>query len=223
MTGAPDRPRITDIGADYVLGVAPDELEAEVVGSCSSLLDLGCGRASPVGAFSRKLEHCVGVDLFEPYLQESVAAGIHSDYRCLDVMQIGQHFEEDAFDCVVALDLIEHLPKEAGLDLLQAMEKVARKKVIVFTPNGFVPQRPYDGNPFQEHLSGWSVDEMRSRGYRVLGIHGWKPLRGELGAARGRPRPLWELIALWSQPLVLHRPAQAFHLLCVKDLPLQRP
>ena len=49
------------------------------------------------------------------------------------------------------------------------MEKVARKKVIVFTPNGFVPQRPYDGNPFQEHLSGWSVDEI----HELTGIDPW--------------------------------------------------
>lgn len=194
------------------------ELEREIVGRCESVLDLGCGRASPIGHFSTRLTRCVGVDAFEPYLQESVEAGIHSDYRCLDVMQIDRNFEPASFDCVVALDLIEHLTKQDGVALLDKMERIASRKVVVFTPNGFVPQQSYDGNALQQHLSGWEVDEMRQRGYRVLGVHGWKPLRGELGRAKWPPRRLWELIALWTQPLVRDRPDHAFHLLCIKDL-----
>jgi hypothetical protein len=193
------------------------ELESEIVGHCDSLLDLGCGRSSPVGSFSHRLGRCVGIDAFEPYLRESVAAGIHSDYCCLDVMQIEQHFGPESFDCVVALDLVEHLPKADGEELLGIMERTAARKVVVFTPNGFQPQQPYDDNPLQQHLSGWKVDEMRHRGYRVIGLHGWKPLRGERGIARGHPRRIWETVALWTQPFVREHPAHAFHLLCVKD------
>jgi SAM-dependent methyltransferase len=199
------------------------ELEREIVGSCTSLLDLGCGRASPIGHFATRLTRCVGVDAFEPYLRESVEAGIHSDYRCLDVMEIDRNFAPASFDCVVALDLIEHLPRPAGLELLDMMERIASRKVIVFTPNGFVPQESYDGNEWQRHLSGWTAEEMEQRGYRVLGLHGWKPLRGELGQARWQPRRLWEMVALWTQPLVRQRPRQAFHLLCIKDLPAPAP
>lgn len=194
------------------------ELESEIVGRCETLLDLGCGRSSPIGQISAKPPHCVGVDLFEPYLRDSVAAGIHTDYLCLDVMEIERHVGPSSFDCVVALDLIEHLPEVRGFRLLELMERVARRKVIVFTPNGFVSQAPYDGNPFQEHLSGWTVDTMLGLGYRVIGLHGWKPLRRELGVARLRPRAVGELLALWSQPFVRQRPEHAFHLLCVKDL-----
>ena len=194
------------------------ELERELVGSCETVLDLGCGRASPLGHFSRGFRRCVGVDLFEPYLQESVAAGIHTAYECIDVMDIARHFEPREFDCVVALDLIEHLPKDTGLELLRMMETIAARKVVVFTPNGFVPQQAYDGNPWQEHRSGWDVSEMESRGYRIVGLHGWKRLRGELGRARLRPARLWELVALWTQPAVRRHPRNAFHLLCVKDV-----
>lgn len=194
------------------------ELEREIVGSCDSLLDLGCGHSSPVRSFSHRLRRCVGVDLFEPYLKRSVAAGIHSEYRCLDVLTVGEHFEPESFDCIIALDLLEHLPREKGLELLRAMERLAARKVVVFTPNGFVPQAPYDENPFQEHLSGWSVEEMRDRGYRVRGLYGWKPLRGERGEPKWRPRRLWDTVALLTQPLVREHPEQAFHLLCIKDV-----
>lgn len=197
------------------------ELGREIGDDCRSLLDLGCGRSSPVGQISSRIERCVGVDAFEPYLQQSVAAGIHTDYRCTDVMRIDEHFPPGSFDCVVALDLIEHLPKASGMELLHRMETIAARKVIVFTPNGFVPQAPYDDNPFQEHLSGWEVDELSARGYRILGLHGWRPLRGELGVARWKPRRLWELVALWTQPLVRQHPTSAFHLLCIKDIQAQ--
>jgi hypothetical protein len=199
------------------------ELEAEISGSCRTLLDLGCGYDSPIRRASPRLERSVGVDLFEPYLQRSVAAGIHTEYRCMNVMDVGAGFAPGSFDCVVALDLIEHLSREEGFRLLQLMETLATRKVIVFTPNGFVPQDAIDGNPFQRHRSGWTVGDMRERGYRVRGIYGWKPLRGERAEPRWRPRRLWGTLALWTQPLVRNRPEHAFHLLCVKDLPGSSP
>ena len=193
-------------------------LEHEVVGSCSTLLDVGCGFDSPIRRFAQRLDHTVGVDAFAPYLAQSRASAIHSEYHQADALEMESTFGPRSFDCVVAIDLIEHLEKAQGERLLKAMERVARRKVIVFTPNGFVPQAAYDGNPFQSHRSGWTFEEMRDRGYRMWGVHGWKPLRGERSEPRWRPRVLWATLALWTQPLVERRPKHAFHLLCVKDL-----
>jgi hypothetical protein len=196
----------------------PRLLEREILDDCSSLLDIGCGHASPVRRFSGRLERTAGVDLFEPYLERSRAAGIHSEYHRIGALEIESRFGPASFDCVVALDLIEHLEKADGLRLLEAMERVARRRVIVFTPNGFVPQAGYDDNPYQAHRSGWTVNEMRGLGYRSWGVNGWKALRGERAEPRWRPRRLWGTLALWTQPLVERRPERAFHLLCVKDL-----
>lgn len=193
-------------------------LAREVVGSCDSLLDVGCGRQSPVKEFSRGLSRVVGVDRHVPYLEESRANGFHHDYRQGDVLEIGGLFEPGSFDCVVALDLIEHLPKEEGLRLIPMMERIARKKVIIFTPNGFLEQRAYDDNSLQEHLSGWTPAEMRALGYRVIGVNGWRPLRGERGLIRWRPEWLWRKVALASQLVTETRPESAFQMLCVKDL-----
>ena len=101
---------------------------------------------------------------------------------------------------------------------MAAMEAVARRRVIVFTPNGFLPQDAFDGNPYQVHRSGWTVQEMRSRGYEVRGIHGWRPLRGERAAVRWPPRPFWGRLSLHTQRLFLERPHHAFQLLCTKDV-----
>jgi hypothetical protein len=194
------------------------ELEREVVGSCATLLDIGCGHDSPIKRFAHRLERTVGIDQFEGYLERSRETAIHSEYRQVDALEIETVFGPRSFDCVVALDLIEHLEKPQGFRLLEAMERVARKKVIVFTPSGFLPQGEYDGNPWQAHRSGWDPQEMRDRGYRVRGMYGWKPLRGELGAPRWKPVSLWGAIALWTQPLVERYPEHAFEMLCVKDI-----
>ena len=194
-------------------------LEREVIGSCATLLDLGCGSNSPVRKFSRRLHHTVGVDGFELAVKESEKARIHNAYRTMDVMNIGKHFQPDSFDCVLAFDLIEHLAKEDGLELLAMMEQIASKKVIVYTPNGFLPQHEIDSNRYQVHLSGWEVAEMHARGYRVIGINGWKPLRGERARISWRPTYLWSRISLLSQIVTTRYPRIAFQMLCIKDLP----
>lgn len=195
------------------------ELEHEIVGSCETLLDVGCGGASPIAAFSGKLRRAVGVDAFEPYLEQSRRAGIYHDYQLMEAMDIGVHFEERSFDVVVLSDVVEHGSKEDGGKLIAAAERIARKKVLIFTPNGFLPQAEIHGNAYQRHLSGWSVKEMRERGYRVIGINGWKPLRTEFARIAWWPGFFWARVSLLTQPLVRCHPDHAFQILCIKDIP----
>ncbi|MES2766755.1 MAG: methyltransferase domain-containing protein [Bacteroidota bacterium] len=196
----------------------PDLLEKEIIGSCETLLDVGCGSDSPIAQFSKKLRHSVGIDGFQPSIDKSRAKGIHSDYQLGNVLKTGEIFPPKSFDCVVALDLVEHLEKADGLKLIADMEKIARKKVIIFTPTGFQEQRAYDGNEYQIHRSGWEVEEMQKMGYRVLGINGWKPLRGERAEMNFKPKKLWYLISLLTQPFTENSAKQAYQMLCIKDL-----
>ena len=198
-------------------GQYTDVLGSELRG-LDSLLDVGCGSDSPVKHFSNGIERYVGVDAFQPSIDSSEAKHIHDEYHRLDVLEIGRVFPNRSFDGVVALDLIEHLSKPQGLALIEMMERIARKKVIIFTPNGFLEQREHDGNKLQVHRSGWTVEEMRSLGYRVIGVNGWKPIRGESANIKWWPGTFWMRISLLSQPFTRNRPRSAFALLCVKDL-----
>ena len=114
------------------------EIEKELDG-CTSFLDIGCGTNTPIRKYSKKY-YSVGVDGFEPSIEESKKKGLHTEYCIMDILDIDKKFKEKAFDCVVALDLIEHLEKKVGVKLIEVMEKIAKKKVIIFTPNGFLPQ-----------------------------------------------------------------------------------
>jgi hypothetical protein len=198
-------------------GVVIDVLE-RAVGDADSLLDVGCGNNSPVGRFSRRPRFSVGVDLYEPWLEESRRKGIHDEYVRANVLDIGRLFGPGRFEVVLACDLLEHLEPDDAARLLGLMETIASKRVVVLTPNGFVPQGETWGNPLQVHRSGWTVDTFHARGYDVGGLNGVRWTRGERGEARVRPRRVGERIATLSQPVAGRYPGLAFHLLATKHL-----
>ena len=183
---------------------------------CDSLLDVGCGENSPIGKFATEIRYRVGVDTHLPSIERSRGAGIHSEYVVASVLDIGAKFPARSFDCVTLLEVIEHLPRADGEKLLQQCEKIARVKVVVSTPNGFVFQAPTPDNPFQEHVSGWTVEDFRGRGYEVIGVAGWKQLRGPLMRPRWRPHAVFGRLSLATDAWFEKRPGQAFQLLCVK-------
>ena len=113
---------------------------------------------------------------------------------------------------------ISAMKKKDGRRLMENMEKSARK-VIIFTPNGYVPQAEeyVKENPFQAHLSGWTVIEFKKKGYQVRGINGLKWLRKENAKVRGRPKLLWIALAEITQWITARVPRLAFQLLAVKE------
>lgn len=182
-----------------------------------SFLDVGCGINTPIQNYSKQY-YSVGVDAFEPSIEDSRKKGPHTEYKLMDVLSIGEKFKENSFDCVVALDLIEHLEKDEGARLIKMMEKIAKKKVIIFTPNAFLPQKQHSGNPLQIHKSGWEAKEMMAYGYKVIGINGYKHLKGEMAEIKWHPTFIWNIISNITQIFVKNRPSKAFQLLCTKIL-----
>jgi GT2 family glycosyltransferase len=181
---------------------------------CNTVLDLGCGYLSPINRYN--LLFSVGVELYEPYLQESSRKRVHDQYIKADVRII--EFKPKSFDAVIALDLLEHLTKQEGADLLHRMEMWARKKVIVFTPNGYIRQGEYDNNPLQEHKASWDTGELRNAGFQVKGILGWKALRGNKARIKYKPVFLWTRISDLTQKITYRWPTLAFHLFAVKQI-----
>jgi hypothetical protein len=194
------------------------ELEWALRGPFTTLLDVGCGPRSPLAAVPHSIARTVGAEIYEPALRESARQGIHSEYVLMDVKEILQSYGCSSFDVVLASDVIEHFERGEADSLIRAMEHVARKRVIIMTPNGFQAQGAREGNPFQVHRSGWTVGDMRARGYSsIVGINGWRPLRGETTAIRWRPHLLWDTVSLLSQTVVRKRPVWAYQIMCVKD------
>jgi len=182
---------------------------------CYSILELGCGNNSPLKTLNKR-HYLVGVDLHEPYLKESKKIGIHNKYIKADIRKI--NFRKNSFDAVVLLDVIEHLTKEEGTSLIRKMEKWAKKKIILFTPGGYVLQKEYDKNKLQLHKSGWNADELKNLGFKVYGINGWKFLRGNKARIRFWPFDFWNKISQITENFAYKHPKVAFQLFCIKDI-----
>jgi SAM-dependent methyltransferase len=189
---------------------------------CESVLDLGCGPSSPL-QYCKSIKYSVGVEIFRPYLEESKKRKIHTEYVEKRVEEVD--FPEKKFDAVVLIEVLEHLSKEKGYEILKKADKWAKKKVIVSTPNGYMPQRERDGNPLQKHLSGWDKKTMEELSFKCRGLAGWKFLHSEYpneeteddftASIRFKPRLFWFFIATLSQLITYLFPKYAFEIFCV--------
>lgn len=187
----------------------------EALEDCESVVDLGCGPNTPMQRIPGK--RMIGVDAHAPSVEASRAKNLHDSYFVGTAEDFLRDRGPKSVDGIVMLDVIEHFYKEDGLKLLAVAEKVARKKIVLFTPSGFVPQPPAPDNPWQEHKSGWTARELNELGYKVVGTSGWKPMRGMYARWR-KPRLFCAVVGRLSQPIVRHFPEHAFALSAAKTL-----
>lgn len=182
---------------------------------CQSVLDLGCAGGSPIRYIS--LERAVGLELDEEYIAEAKKNGTHDEYIKGDVTKIRSLFKKNEFDACVALDLIEHVTKKEGIQLIADMAYVSRKKIIIFTPNGYMTQHNHE-HPLQNHQSGWTADEMKKLGFEVYGMLGPKSLRTDQHIFKGN-KYITGMISEVAQFTYIHgQPEKAAAIFCVKQL-----
>lgn len=184
---------------------------------CESVLDIGCGASMTMRNLG--VPKPVGAEGYGPSVEKARANKTHDEIVQCDVSQLSTHFKPSQFDACVALDVIEHLKKPDGLTLMEDMERIAKKRVVFFTPSGFLAQGHTDSDDLQVHLSGWEPAEMEKYGYKVFGLLGPKSWRGEYHSLKKKPAAFWGIASLvaqttWSKS----HPESAAAILCVKDL-----
>lgn len=190
------------------LTVLKDELQG-----CESVLDVGCGTNSSLGKIPKTF-YSEGIDVFFPTNKPK----IHDKYKNANIVNLRRFYKKKSFDAAIAIDVIEHLTKSDGLRLLKDFELIARKKIIILTPSGFMYQGAVGGNQFQTHLSGWNAKDFSKYGYKCYGMHGLKILRGELAGIKYKPWYVWLFISHITQFFTKFFPNIAFHVLAIKNL-----
>lgn len=140
----------------------------------------------------------MGTDIFRPYLQTCMDDESHNDLVLCDARNMP--FRPGSFDLVLALNMLEHMEKEEGLELLNEIESVASKQVMLVTGPWLAHDDIHGENPYQEHKCGWSAAEVVNLDYRVWGIRiqGQERLRDRL------PRlliPLYDVLCYGLRPL----------------------
>ena len=203
-------------GADPAQILVKLALRKALVG-CSSVLDVGCGFSPLLRQLG--VSHAAGIEGYQPAFEKAQQLKTHDQIVLGDVRELLRHFSEGQFDACIAMDVIEHLPKEDGLRLMHDMEKIAKKKVIFFTPNAILLYRHSVNRDLQEPLCGWEAGEVKGYGYEVAGMLGPKKLRGEYHALLRRPMIFWGMVSFLSQIFrIRHHPEKAAAILCVKKI-----
>jgi hypothetical protein len=182
---------------------------------CQSFVELGCGVKSPAVECVKNI-FAVGIDAHLPSLVANKKSGYFKDYVLADLNHLP--LKKNSFDCVAAFDVVEHLTKHRAKLLIENMEKISKKKIVLLTPNGFNPKcHLEDDSSLQIHRCGWTMDEISKRGYVVFGIDGARRLRSEQASATIKPQIVGSFLARLSDPFVFRCPSTAFALLCIKN------
>ena len=209
-------------GVIYILG---RPIRRELDNGVRTVLDVGCGKGL-VGRFiTRSGKYfTVGVDIFGPDLREACKNHTHSDFVQCDVRSLP--FRRESFDVVLCSEVLEHVDKAEGMKLLENLEAIALKKVILSTPVGLLATDPEtnraqedESNLYQEHKTGWTAGELRDLGYKVYSPYFLHKIENCLTGRQSTWTWLLNIIIQSSVgSLVWISPRFGGHLFCVKEV-----
>lgn len=157
-------PKMSPLGLHYF----------RVDASMKTLIDVGAGR----GYYFKKLKefdseqkfsgiYSIGLDASSEALK--IAKKNYSDVVQCDIRKMP--IRQRSIDVVICDDVIEHLQKKQGKELLVDIERVSSKLIIVSTQVGFVSHE-HGEDTWQIHRSGWMPEELRKR--RIQSIWNWR-------------------------------------------------
>lgn len=123
-----------------------------------TVLDIGAG-IRPIGWYKPRRHICV--EPHPPYAAMLKDAGY--EVWCETAMlalECVLTWPQQSINAVYLLDVIEHMTRVEGEKLLRLIPHLEPKQIIVFTPNGFLPQEHdawnMGGEHWQTHRSGWT-------------------------------------------------------------------
>ncbi len=159
------RPRVGDLSEKRVLNVGLGRCESGVVTQLMAyhIMDLD------------------NVEIHEPYIENAkqkfwVAKNVtfyHADIR---------DFPMDGYDLILIADVLEHLPKEDAVAVVERA-KASGARVVIFGPLEKTLQNGRDGVEegveSQEHVSLWTEDDFRRLGFSTELIPGFHREHGE--------------------------------------------
>lgn len=131
-----------------------------------TVLDLGCGNLETTGRLG--IFH-LAVDGFAPYLHAIKDSGPTMQGQ---LPGVASRFVEKSYDVVLLLDVLEHIHDWHHQELIEQAERIARKKILVYSPDGWMPQEAWDAwgmghNLLQAHVSEVHAKTFEDRGYAI--------------------------------------------------------
>ena len=133
------------------------------------VIDFGCG----LMPLTRNIEckKMIGIDGWLPIVEQLRTELEDMEHISIWHLDLGGRFLEvandNSIDVCLAIDLVEHFEKDDALVFIKHMERIARKRVVIFTPDGFMLQEREENAEFQRHWCGFDPSEFEEMGYSV--------------------------------------------------------
>lgn len=153
-------------------------LVQQEIGVEDVVLDLGCGimqATTDVGSEGTlSCKSITGVEADERYIKQ--LNHTHPEFNIIHakVQEFTPTIASKSFDIVMALDLVEHLEQAEALALIDEMMRIAKKKVIIYTPSAFHSNEENVSNAWgmglnilQRHLCFIPPDHFIKLGFEV--------------------------------------------------------
>jgi len=141
----------------------------EMLKEYSSILDIGCGDGRNFNPTSGIYVGIDGNNRILSYKPETINFLMDYDFSDGNIP-----FLDKTFDVVLLIDVIEHLEKDKAVLLLKEAERIARERIIIYTPDGFLEQNEEEGKKrdptFDEkdiHRCGFDRQELENMGYVI--------------------------------------------------------
>lgn len=109
------------------------EVASQLIGKCERLLDIGCGEGLLATLTKGRYEEFFGVDISKVALEIAKSRGVRT--FCVNIDAEPLPFPDDSFDCVVSLDVIEHVFDPLHLLSESKRVLVTGGNLIISTPN----------------------------------------------------------------------------------------
>jgi len=134
-----------------------DELSEKTISTINPkiILDIGVG-AGKYGKILQKIGgiHSIAIEIEKRYVTEYKLDMIYDEVRIMNAVDLIETDIESKWDLVIIGDMIEHLKKSDGIDLLNFLLYRSKYIMVVF-PDKYL-QNEIHGNKYEAHISSWS-------------------------------------------------------------------
>ncbi|EGV28844.1 hypothetical protein ThidrDRAFT_3495 [Thiorhodococcus drewsii AZ1] len=122
--------------------------------SYMSKLDQECG-----GKWKVRVDGIEGTAAYIPY----IPSWVYDDVSCGNALDILRKLDDESYDLVLALAILEHFDRDEGIEFLSHLKRIG-KKAIISVPKKVMPQE-VPGYPYETHRSHWTDTDLAACGF----------------------------------------------------------